>query len=299
MKIKQVEELVGITRKNIRFYEEQGLLQVARADNGYREYHMQDVRRLQQIRLLRKLSVPLEDIRALFAGTLRLDTCLSRQTMQYERQKRDLDQMTKFCEMLMQENASLESLDAELCLERMEHLEKEGTSFMDVNKTDVQKKRRNGAVLGAAFMICVMLAVIALVLWANTQEEIPMPVLCIVIGIPAVMIVGVLAALRSRLREIKGGEEDEALGMVKGTIVQTKNVGKDFMAGMKTLVGGEIVGYTQMLEEARQIAVKRMVDEAKALGADAIIGVRYGSSQLMAGAAEVIAYGTAVRILNK
>ena len=186
------------------------MLQVARADNGYREYHMQDVRRLQQIRLLRKLSVPLEDIRALFAGTLRLDTCLSRQTMQYERQKRDLDQMTKFCEMLMQENASLESLDAELCLERMEHLEKEGTSFMDVNKTDVQKKRRNGAVLGAAFMICVMLAAIALVLWANTQEEIPMPVLCIVIGIPAVMIVGVLAALRSRLREIKGGEEDEA-----------------------------------------------------------------------------------------
>ena len=95
------------------------------------------------------------------------------------------------------------------------------------------------------------------------------------------------------------GAEIEALGMVKGTIVQTKNVGKDFMAGMKTLVGGEIVGYTQMLEESRQIAVKRMVDEAKALGADAIIGVRYGSSQLMAGAAEVIAYGTAVRILNK
>ena len=95
------------------------------------------------------------------------------------------------------------------------------------------------------------------------------------------------------------GKEIEALGMVKGTIVQTKNVGRDFMAGMKTLVGGEIVGYTQMLEEARQIAVKRMVDEAKALGADAIIGVRYGSSQLMAGAAEVIAYGTAVRILNK
>lgn len=95
------------------------------------------------------------------------------------------------------------------------------------------------------------------------------------------------------------GAEIEALGMVKGTIVQTKNVGKDFMAGMKTLVGGEIVGYTQMLEEARQIAVKRMVDEAKALGADAVIGVRYGSSQLMASAAEVIAYGTAVRILNK
>lgn len=210
MKIKQVEELVGITRKNIRFYEEQGLLQVARADNGYREYHMEDVRRLQQIRLLRKLSIPLEDIRALFAGTLRLDTCLSRQRMQYDRQKRDLDQMAKFCEMLMRENTSLETLDAEHCLEQMEHLEKEGTSFMDVNTTDVQKKRRNGAVLGAAFMVCAMIAVIALVLWARTQDDMPLPVLGIGIGVPLVIIVGVLAALRSRLKEIKGGEEDEA-----------------------------------------------------------------------------------------
>lgn len=94
------------------------------------------------------------------------------------------------------------------------------------------------------------------------------------------------------------GKEIEALGMVKGTVVQTKNIGRDFMAGMKTLVGGEIVGYTEMLNEARQIAVKRMVDEAKALGADAVIGVMYGSSQVMAGAAEVIAYGTAVKIIG-
>ena len=87
--------------------------------------------------------------------------------------------------------------------------------------------------------------------------------------------------------------------MVKGTIVQTKNIGRDFMAGMKTLVGGEIVGYTEMLNEARQIAVKRMVDEAKELGADAVIGVKYGSSQVMTGAAEVIAYGTAVKIVKE
>ena len=95
------------------------------------------------------------------------------------------------------------------------------------------------------------------------------------------------------------GMEFEALDMVKGTVVNSKNFGKDFMAGMKTLVGGEIVSYTEMLNEARQIAVKRMVDEAKALGADAVIGVKYGSSQVMQGAAEVIAYGTAVRYLPK
>ena len=94
-------------------------------------------------------------------------------------------------------------------------------------------------------------------------------------------------------------QEIAALGMVKGTIVQTKNVGRDFMAGMKTLVGGEIVGYTQMLNEARQIAIKRMVDEAKELGADAVIDIKYGSSQIMAGAAEVIAYGTAVKYKEK
>ncbi len=93
------------------------------------------------------------------------------------------------------------------------------------------------------------------------------------------------------------GAEIEALGMVKGTVVYSKNFGRDFMAGMKTLVGGEIVGYTEMLNEARQIAVKRMVDEAQALNADAVIGVRYGSAEIMTGAAECIAYGTAVRIL--
>ena len=92
------------------------------------------------------------------------------------------------------------------------------------------------------------------------------------------------------------GRDMEAIGLVKGTVVQSKNFGKDFMAGMKTLVGGEIKSYTDMLVEARQIATKRMVDEATAMGADAVVNVRYGSSAVMQGAAEVIAYGTAVKL---
>ena len=92
------------------------------------------------------------------------------------------------------------------------------------------------------------------------------------------------------------GKEVEPLGLVKGTVVQSKNFGKDFMAGMKTLVGGEIVGYTEMLVEARQIATKRMVDEATAMGADAVVNIRFGSSAVMQGAAEVIDYGTAVKL---
>ena len=85
------------------------------------------------------------------------------------------------------------------------------------------------------------------------------------------------------------GKEIEPLGMVKGTVVQSKNIGRDFMAGMKTLVGGEIVGYTEMLVEARQIATKRMVDEAEALGADAVINIRFGSAAVMQGAAGAFA----------
>ena len=95
---------------------------------------------------------------------------------------------------------------------------------------------------------------------------------------------------------VPGREITAALGMVKGTVVQSKHLGKDFMAGMKTLVGGEIVGYTEMLTEARQIAMTRMVDEAEALGADAVVNIRFGSSSLMQGAAEVVAYGTAVKL---
>ncbi len=91
------------------------------------------------------------------------------------------------------------------------------------------------------------------------------------------------------------GKEVEALGLVKGAVVQSKNFGRDLMAGMKTLVGGEIVSYTEMLNEARQIAMKRMVEEAEALGADAVLNIRYGSASVMQGAAEIIAYGTAVR----
>ena len=89
-----------------------------------------------------------------------------------------------------------------------------------------------------------------------------------------------------------------ALGIAKGSVVQSKNFGKDFMASMKTLVGGEIESYPQMLTEARQIATKRMVDDAEAMGADAVIGVRYASASVMQGAAEITAYGTAVQILE-
>ncbi len=91
------------------------------------------------------------------------------------------------------------------------------------------------------------------------------------------------------------GKEIETLSLVKGSTIQSKHIGKDIMSGLKTLVGGELEAYNEMMNEARAIATKRMVEEARTLGADAIVNIRYASSAIMQSAAEVIVYGTAVR----
>lgn len=91
------------------------------------------------------------------------------------------------------------------------------------------------------------------------------------------------------------GKELELLGLVKGSTIQSKHLGKDIAQGFKTIVGGELKAYTEMMNDARDLATKRMVNEAKALGADAVINIRYASSAVMQGAAEVMAYGTAVK----
>ncbi len=91
------------------------------------------------------------------------------------------------------------------------------------------------------------------------------------------------------------GKEFEMLGIVKGGTIQTKDVGRDIGASFKTLLGGELQGYNEMMNDARALATKRMVQEAEGLNADAIVNVRYASSAIMQGAAEVIVYGTAVK----
>ncbi len=91
------------------------------------------------------------------------------------------------------------------------------------------------------------------------------------------------------------GKDSETLGLVKGSTIQSKNIGKDILQGLKTIIGGELKGYTEMMNEARALATKRMVQEAEGLGADAVVNIRYSSAAIMQNAAEVIAYGTAVK----
>ena len=132
MKINEVEQKVGITKKNIRFYEQEGLLKPERnAQNGYREYSEEDLLLLQKIKLLRKLSVPIEEIRKIETGALTMEDALRRHRIYLEREQKNIQEMTLFCQMLMDGNERFSSMDALEYLEKMEHKEKEGASFYE------------------------------------------------------------------------------------------------------------------------------------------------------------------------
>ena len=97
---------------------------------------------------------------------------------------------------------------------------------------------------------------------------------------------------------IPGKTIEETIGIVKGETVHSKHVGKDIMAGLKNFVGGDLKGYTEMISDARRVATERMIEDAEKVGADAVVGVRYGSSAVAQGSAEMLAYGTAVKLKN-
>lgn len=210
MKIKQVEELVGITQKNIRFYEDQGLLVVKRADNGYREYSLEDVKRLREIKMLRLIAVPIEDIKLLFSNKKSLDDVLEEQVVYLDNQKNNMEKMKNFCKMLADKDLTLDSLNVEECLESIEQLEKEGAQFMDIKNIDVHLQKKLGALLGFSIMAVFMLLWIGIMIYARATEEMPIGVFFIAIVVPMLIMTGLTVALIQRNKEIEGGEEDEA-----------------------------------------------------------------------------------------
>lgn len=210
MKIKQVEELVGITSKNIRFYENQGLLTPERAENGYREYHEQNIETLKKIKLLRKLGISVEEIRAVLNHSRSLEDCLEKHLTVLEKERENLSNMQRLSDAILQKRDSIDTLNTNEWLDEMEKLEKEGVDFVDVSKIDIHMKKKMGAVIGGAVMIVLMLAMIGFFLWANSQETLPVGVLIVFVGIPVIVIICIIVALRSRIKEIEGGEEDEA-----------------------------------------------------------------------------------------
>lgn len=214
MKINEVEAIVGVTRRNIRFYEKEGLLTPARNhQNGYREYTDAEVKELERIKLLRKLGVPLDEIRRMQQGNVTVSDAMRRHVITLEREQEGLVQSMALCSRLKEEEIRLCDLDAKIWLEEMRNMESKGVTFQDKQRGDVKRKRYVATALAAAAMVVLMAGLIALMLWAFSADPVgapPVPLLVFLLAIPAAIIVGTLLALAQRWGEIKGGEEDEA-----------------------------------------------------------------------------------------
>ena len=213
MRINEAEQAIGITKKNIRFYEQEGLLNPSRnLSNGYRDYSQQDIEILRQIKLLRKLDIPLEEIRRLLTGNLTLEDCLRRHLIVLERRQKNLESNARFCHRLLSENVELNALQTQDLLTEMEDLEKGGTKFMDIRKED-RRQRKKGALIGAVIAIFFMAVFLGILLWAyfiDPAQAPPLVIILLLAAMPVLGIIGTLAALIERLKEIKGGELDEA-----------------------------------------------------------------------------------------
>ena len=209
MRIKEVEELVGITRKNIRFYEKEGLLSPGReSENSYRDYSEADVMRLKQIKFLRKLDMPISEIKSVLEGQTSLTTAVRRHSISIAEQRDNLLRSYEMCEQIGAEGRQLGELDTDEYLLRLENMEKEGAVFSNIVKNDVMKKYF-GPVLGCAIVVAVALAVLVLFLWSNKADPAPGFVVGYVCAAAALIALGTLVALLFRIKEIRKGEEDD------------------------------------------------------------------------------------------
>ena len=213
MKINEVEVLAGIAKKNIRFYEEQGLISPRRnPENGYRDYADEDVLVLRRIRLLRKLDVPIDEIRLMLSGSHTVGDGMRRHLISLERQQRNLQQAMELCQELAYQDIPIAQLDTESLLTRMETLEQAGTSFHDVAAQDI-KKRYIAPVVVTAIVVTVMITLSALLLWAfslDPEQAPPIWFVAVILGLFIAVGVGCLTALAQRIREIQKGEIDDA-----------------------------------------------------------------------------------------
>ena len=213
VKINEVEALVGVTKKNIRFYEEQGLLSPRRnSENGYRDYGDAEVETLRRVKLLRKLGVPISEIRRMQEGQQTVGDGMRRHLVTLEREKQNLEESIRLCQLLKEREMPLSELDAQAVLQEMEQLEQAGASFQDTGRQDI-RVRYVAPVAAAAVMVALMAAVIGVFLWAilsSPENAPPWWLMVIFLAVPLGVIGGVLLALFQRIKEIGKGEIDDA-----------------------------------------------------------------------------------------
>ena len=210
MKINQVEELTGITKKNIRFYEEQKLISPQRNPaNGYREYSMEDVKQLSRIKLLRKLGIPIESIRKMESGEMKLDDCMIKRVHELKETVQSARMMQTVCQEMLDQTAGFDKIDTELYLAEIDKLEKGGTQFMNIEQHD-KRPSIFAPVFFAGITILAAAAFILLLFYLNSVDPAPVGVIGFFVIAGVAVCVGVIIACRERIKEIKGGELDEA-----------------------------------------------------------------------------------------
>ena len=213
MKINEVEALVGITKKNIRFYDAEGLLAPHRnSENGYRDYGEAEVDALRRIKLLRKLGVPLEEIRRMQSGGHTVGDGMRRHLVTLERDRENLEQSIRLCSALTDRQERLEDLDAGAILAEMEAMEQSGTTFQNRQHEDV-RVRYVAPVAVTVLMVLLMLGLMWLFLWAFETDPAgapPLPLLAVFLVIPALVALGVIVSLVQRIRVIGRREIDDA-----------------------------------------------------------------------------------------
>ena len=165
---------------------------------------------MKKIKLLRKIGISVEDIKSVLNDNITLENCLEKYLDVLEKQKSNLTNMYNLTEEIINQKCELNNLKTDEWLEKMENMEKEGIDFVNISKIDIHMKKKMGAIIGGAVMIVFMLFLIGMFLWGNSVDPIPLGLLIVLVAIPVVIIVCIIGVLIGRIREIDGGEEDEA-----------------------------------------------------------------------------------------
>ncbi len=213
MKINEVEALVGVTKKNIRFYEEKGLLSPRRnMENGYRDYGEMEVAELQRIKLLRKLGVPIDEIRRMQTGSQTVGDGMRRHLITLEREQQNLEHSIRLCTLLKEHTEPLSELDAAGILQEMTLLEQSGATFQNKQNQDTRILYVAPIVISVLFIL-LMGGFLSLFVWAyrmNPDGAPPQTFLLLFMTLPVIAACGVLLALYQRIKEIRKGEVDDA-----------------------------------------------------------------------------------------
>lgn len=165
---------------------------------------------MKKIKLLRKIGISVEDIKSVLNDNVTLENCLEKYLDVLEKQKSNLTKMYNLTEEIINQKCELNNLKTDEWLEKMENMEKEGIDFVNISKINIHMKKKMGAIIGGAVMIVFMIFLIGMFLWGNSVDPIPLGLLIVLVAIPVVIIVCIIGVLIGRIREIDGGEEDEA-----------------------------------------------------------------------------------------